>query len=311
MISGGVQQNGVAFLITHAKWAYKRLNSSAVESLDAPTSGNPDNGDEKGQERQIPDDQRGRTAGEHRWYMETFGERLYADLYGHLKGTHFFEELMAERARRAPERVKVIQSWQELFERCTHPLSPRELPWLCTALKAPDALTLRHTPAACTARVEHESLDCTGHFKRAGEAPGDTEAASVRRWSRTREDLTRAVFARCKALAAELSDEERSELLALYMDSAWYSAADVSDLEQKSKDILFAENALLRRAEGQLCELNHSINECDHQELLITDRATRFCALLAARALFEVLSRDRAVSTSAARGRLERTGDNQ
>lgn len=284
------QMNGHGYLWYHTRLVLLDLPRRPHQPIDTELEG------EGALPLQIPTDAQARPHADHdRYGSEMFQQRLYADLYAHLKRLNFFEELKASKSSKAQDRVNVIQRWQERLEELTRPLEPRERVWGKITLERPDVVTGAHTPVACTAEVNEASLDYTRLLTRPQEGSQESKkGALAKRWSRTREDMTEALIKLIEARAATLNDEERCELMRLMLDQP-LSPRRAKQKERPSEDILRAINALEARAHTQLCSLNHHPEHCRFIDIQISDSSARWLTLYAARSLFEIMSRDREV----------------
>lgn len=284
----GDQENAFGFLLKHARWIYKGLESHPhlTDPLDDP---------QRFQRDPIhPAHTQGRS--DHKAYAgERFSARLYADLYAHLTSRGFFEALTEK--TRSPNLEYIVDEWRAQLEAHTRALEPDKLPWRNTRLAARDVVTTTHTPVACSREVDVKLLNYLEHFKAKGLARGDSPTNAYSHWKRGRKALRDALSALIKSERALLSDEDQARLLALSFKKASPAApaeraAPAED--QISRDLKLASDCLQMRGHTQLCNLNHSPEECDLRELSMTDPVARVCALYAAYALFEVLSRERA-----------------
>jgi hypothetical protein len=293
----GDQENAFGFLLKHARWIYKGLKSHPhlTDPLDDP---------QRFQRDPIhPAHTQGRS--DHKAYAgERFSARLYADLYAHLTSRGFFEALTEK--TRSPNLEYIVDEWRAQLEAHTRALEPDELPWRNTRLAARDVVTTTHTPVACSREVDVKLLNYLEHFKAKGLARGDSPTNAYSYWKRGRKALREALSELIASERALLSDEDQARLLALSFEEASppepsEPAAPAAPAEptapaedQISRDLKLASDCLQMRGHTQLCNLNHSPEECDLHDLSLTDPVARWCALYAARALFEVLSRERA-----------------
>jgi len=290
----GAQENGQGFLCAHVRLAHKRLYDRETPIISEPILSE---GSDQGAFVLPNKDSESAHAQHQRYAAHMFQERLYADLYAHLSATDFFEDLIKEKESQAPAQVHIIQRWRARIESHTAPLSPQESIWEHTELKEIDLVTTTRRPAACTAEINIEALNLTQLFREEARARRLNEQSYLKSWRRTRDDLSEELSARIEKRQKLLKEEERAWMLKLY--------AVAREVGGGSAEIRAATQVLAARAQGQLCELNHLPEVCKHPELSIGDPLTDVCVHIAARALFELLSRDRAptVSTSDTQGR--------